>query len=63
MSSALSLCRNFASSETSQPRLKLTALALREFPLLNCSVDGDNIIYKNYVNIGVAVAPVSYTHL
>lgn len=36
--------------------VKLTALALREFPLLNCSVDGDNIIYKNYVNIGVAVA-------
>ena len=28
----------------------------REFPLLNCSVDGDNIIYKNYVNMGVAVA-------
>ena len=36
--------------------VKLTALALREFPLLNCSVDGDKIIYKNYVNIGVAVA-------
>ena len=31
-------------------------VALREFPLLNCSVDGDNIIYKNYVNMGVAVA-------
>lgn len=36
--------------------VKLVAVALREFPLLNCSVDGDNIIYKNYVNMGVAVA-------
>lgn len=36
--------------------VKCTAKALKEFPLLNCSVDGNKIIYKNYVNVGVAVA-------
>lgn len=36
--------------------VKVCAMVLKEFPLLNCSVDGDNIIYKNYVNMGVAVA-------
>jgi len=35
---------------------KFVAKALTEFPLLNCSVDGNNIIYKNYVNMGIAVA-------
>lgn len=29
---------------------------LREFPILNCSVEGNNIIYKKDINIGVAVA-------
>ena len=28
----------------------------REFPILNCSVSGDNIIYKKEVNVGIAVA-------
>ena len=36
--------------------VKFVSKALTEFPLLNCSVDGNNIIYKNYVNMGVAVA-------
>lgn len=36
--------------------VKFVAKALTEFPVLNCSVDGNNIIYKNYVNMGVAVA-------
>ena len=36
--------------------VKFVAKALTEFPLLNCSVDGNNIIYKKYVNMGVAVA-------
>ncbi|MDR1932312.1 MAG: 2-oxo acid dehydrogenase subunit E2 [Spirochaetales bacterium] len=36
--------------------VKLTAKALLEFPRLNCSVDGNSIIYKHYVNMGVAVA-------
>jgi pyruvate dehydrogenase E2 component (dihydrolipoamide acetyltransferase) len=30
--------------------------ALRRFPIVNASLDGDNIIYKNDINIGVAVA-------
>jgi 2-oxoglutarate dehydrogenase E2 component (dihydrolipoamide succinyltransferase) len=29
---------------------------VREFPVLNCSVSGDNIIYKREVNVGIAVA-------
>jgi pyruvate dehydrogenase E2 component (dihydrolipoyllysine-residue acetyltransferase) len=29
---------------------------VREFPVLNCSVSGDKIIYKKPVNVGVAVA-------
>ncbi len=30
--------------------------SVREFPILNCSVSGDNIIYKRPINVGVAVA-------
>lgn len=30
--------------------------AIKEFPVLNASVEGDKIIYKKYVNLGVAVA-------
>ncbi len=29
---------------------------VREFPIFNCSVAGDNIVYKKPVNVGVAVA-------
>jgi 2-oxoglutarate dehydrogenase E2 component (dihydrolipoamide succinyltransferase) len=29
---------------------------LRQFPVLNASIDGDNVVYHNEVNIGVAVA-------
>ncbi len=36
--------------------VKFTAKALTEFPLLNCSVEDNKIIYKHYVNMGVAVA-------
>lgn len=32
------------------------AKALRDFPMVNSSVDGDNIIIKGNVNIGIAVA-------
>ncbi|WP_423127649.1 dihydrolipoamide acetyltransferase family protein [Gaoshiqia sp. Z1-71] len=32
------------------------AMALREFPLVNSSVDGDKIILRSKVNIGIAVA-------
>jgi pyruvate dehydrogenase E2 component (dihydrolipoyllysine-residue acetyltransferase) len=30
--------------------------AIREFPLLNSSVDGSNIVYKRDINLGIAVA-------
>jgi 2-oxoglutarate dehydrogenase E2 component (dihydrolipoamide succinyltransferase) len=30
--------------------------ALREYPLLNASIDGNNIVYHNDINIGIAVA-------
>lgn len=36
--------------------VKLVAQALLEFPLLNSSVDGKEVITRNYVNMGVAVA-------
>jgi 2-oxoglutarate dehydrogenase E2 component (dihydrolipoamide succinyltransferase) len=29
---------------------------LKEFPLLNASIDGNNIVYHNYINMGIAVA-------
>ena len=34
----------------------IAARTLPEFPLLNCSIDGEKLIYKNYVNMGIAVA-------
>ncbi|QOX64274.1 2-oxo acid dehydrogenase subunit E2 [Anoxybacterium hadale] len=34
----------------------IAARTLPEFPLMNCSVDGETLIYKNYVNMGIAVA-------
>ncbi len=36
--------------------LLATVEALKAFPVLNASVDGDNLIYKKDVNLGVAVA-------
>ncbi|MBQ3379866.1 MAG: 2-oxo acid dehydrogenase subunit E2 [Clostridia bacterium] len=36
--------------------VKFVAKALLDFPIVNGSIDGDNIIYKHYVNMGVAVA-------
>lgn len=32
------------------------ALALKEFPRVNAEIDGDNIIYHNYVHLGIAVS-------
>ncbi len=29
--------------------------ALKEFPAVNAEIDGDDVIYKNYVNMGIAV--------
>lgn len=36
--------------------IKATIDALKAFPILNSSVDGENIIYKQEINIGLAVA-------
>jgi 2-oxoglutarate dehydrogenase E2 component (dihydrolipoamide succinyltransferase) len=30
--------------------------ALRQFPIVNASIDGDNIVYKKDINLGIAVA-------
>lgn len=36
--------------------VKITSKALLDFPLLNSSVEGEEIVLRSYVNIGVAVA-------
>jgi 2-oxoglutarate dehydrogenase E2 component (dihydrolipoamide succinyltransferase) len=36
--------------------VEATARALREFPFVNASIDGTNVLVKRYVNIGIAVA-------
>jgi 2-oxoglutarate dehydrogenase E2 component (dihydrolipoamide succinyltransferase) len=33
-----------------------TVEAIRSFPLVNASIDGDNIVYKRDINLGIAVA-------
>ena len=35
---------------------KAAIMALKTFPTVNAQLDGDSIIYKNYVNLGIAVA-------
>jgi pyruvate dehydrogenase E2 component (dihydrolipoamide acetyltransferase) len=35
---------------------RATVVALRHFPLLNASLDNNNIVYHNEINIGIAVA-------
>ena len=34
--------------------VKACVVALKTFPALNAEIDGDEIIYKNYVNMGIA---------
>ena len=36
--------------------VKAACAALRQFPVVNAQIDGDFIIYKHYVNMGIAVA-------
>ncbi len=36
--------------------VKAAVNALKEFPALNAEIDGDDIIYKNYYDLGVAVS-------
>jgi pyruvate dehydrogenase E2 component (dihydrolipoamide acetyltransferase) len=52
-----------AEYETGGAKLTFTAFiakvaidALRQFPIVNASIDGDNIVYKKDINLGIAVA-------
>ena len=36
--------------------IKAACAALKQFPMVNAQIDGDSIIYKHYVNMGIAVA-------
>jgi 2-oxoglutarate dehydrogenase E2 component (dihydrolipoamide succinyltransferase) len=36
--------------------VKAACLALRQFPVVNAQIDGDSIVYRHYVNMGIAVA-------
>jgi pyruvate dehydrogenase E2 component (dihydrolipoamide acetyltransferase) len=52
-----------AGYEAAGARLTFTAFiakvivdALRQFPMVNASIDGDNIVYKKDINLGIAVA-------
>ena len=35
---------------------KAAVMALKAFPVVNAQIDGDQIVYKHYVNLGIAVA-------
>ncbi len=35
---------------------KAVCLALKTYPVVNAQIDGDSILYKHYVNLGIAVA-------
>lgn len=36
--------------------VRAACIALKDFPVVNAQLDGDEIVYKNYVNMGIAVA-------
>ena len=36
--------------------VKAAAMALKAYPIVNAQIDGDAIVYKHYVNMGIAVA-------
>jgi len=36
--------------------VKAACLALKTYPVVNAQIDGDSIVYKHYVNMGIAVA-------
>ena len=35
---------------------KAAIMALKAYPVVNAQIDGDSIVYKHYVNLGIAVA-------
>ena len=36
--------------------VKAACMALEQYPVVNAQIDGDTVIYKHYVNMGIAVA-------
>ena len=36
--------------------VRAACIALRQFPTVNAQIDGDTIVYRHYVNMGIAVA-------
>ena len=36
--------------------VKAACMALAQYPMVNAQIDGDTIIYRHYVNMGIAVA-------
>ena len=36
--------------------VKAACMALKSYPVVNSQIDGDSIVYKHYVNMGIAVA-------
>jgi 2-oxoglutarate dehydrogenase E2 component (dihydrolipoamide succinyltransferase) len=36
--------------------VKAACMALEQFPMVNAQIDGDTIVYRHYVNMGIAVA-------
>jgi 2-oxoglutarate dehydrogenase E2 component (dihydrolipoamide succinyltransferase) len=36
--------------------VKAATMALKSFPIVNAQIEGDSIVYKHYVNMGIAVA-------
>ena len=36
--------------------VKAASMALKAYPVVNAQIDGDSIVYKHYVNMGIAVA-------
>ena len=36
--------------------VKAASMALKTYPIVNAQIDGDSIVYKHYVNMGIAVA-------
>jgi 2-oxoglutarate dehydrogenase E2 component (dihydrolipoamide succinyltransferase) len=48
---------NYGFSLTYLPFIvRASVVALRQYPLLNASLDGNNIVYHNEINVGIAVA-------
>ncbi|HJQ12258.1 MAG TPA: 2-oxoglutarate dehydrogenase complex dihydrolipoyllysine-residue succinyltransferase [Gemmatimonadaceae bacterium] len=65
MTSVTSLREKFKEKVEKEHGVKLTfmpffvraaVMALKQFPTINAMIDGDSIVYRNYVNMGIAVA-------